>query len=180
MGKTIIGLLVIAVVAVAAYFYFQAPDEPAPVAEQVEEAPAAAEEAVESATEQAEEATDAVEEAVESVTEQAEEAVESATEQAQDAVDAVTEQAEGVADAVTEGAQEAVEAVTGQAEEAADAAGDAFSVDGFDFDAVKDAIDNSDLGTIEKTTLGAALEGARDNPDLLRDVLGRVREALGQ
>jgi cytoskeletal protein RodZ len=169
VGKTIIGLLVIAVVAVAAYFYFQAPDEPAPMAEQVEEAPAAAEEAVESATEQAEEATDAVEEAVESVTEQAEEAVENATEQAQDAVDAVTE-----------GAQEAVEAVTGQAEETADAAGDAFSVDGFDFDAVKDAIDNSDLGTIEKTTLGAALEGARDNPDLLRDVLGRVREALGQ
>ena len=52
------------------------------------------------------------------------------------------------------------------------------TVENFDLAKVKEALDGSSLGAIQKTTLVTALEGAEGNPDLLGEVLTQVREAL--
>lgn len=52
------------------------------------------------------------------------------------------------------------------------------TVDGFDYDKVIEAIDGSDLGAVQKTTLKTGLGQARDNPDMLKGILDQVRSAL--
>jgi len=44
---------------------------------------------------------------------------------------------------------------------------------------VSEMLEGSDLGTIQKATLGKALEAAQDNPELLKGALEKIREALG-
>ena len=56
---------------------------------------------------------------------------------------------------------------------------DLLTVDGFDYDKVVEMVENSELGTLQKTTLKAGLEQARDNPELLQGLLDRVKEAMG-
>ncbi|MEO0654167.1 MAG: hypothetical protein AAFY77_04800 [Pseudomonadota bacterium] len=157
MGKGLIGLIVVVALVGVGYFYFLAPGAPtAPVdtgTVTTDDTAAPAEEAAGAD----ETAADAATDAVESATGAATDAVESATEAATDAANAASE-------AVSNGAA---------------ALADVFSVDGFDFDAASEALQNSSLGELEKTTLGAALEGARDNPELLENVLTQIREALG-
>ena len=46
-------------------------------------------------------------------------------------------------------------------------------------DKVAEMIDGSELGMVQKTTLKAALNGAKDNPDLLKGVLDQIKGALG-
>ncbi|NOD43608.1 hypothetical protein GTG09_11120 [Roseobacter sp. HKCCD7328] len=53
------------------------------------------------------------------------------------------------------------------------------TVDGFDADAALAAVDGSDLNPVMKTTLSTAIEGARNNPELVEGVVTQVREALG-
>ena len=52
-------------------------------------------------------------------------------------------------------------------------------MDGFDFDRVIEAIDGSEMGTLQKTTLKTGLEQARDNPELLQGVLEQIKSAMG-
>ena len=40
-------------------------------------------------------------------------------------------------------------------------------------------IDGSDLGAIQKTALKAAIDQAKDNPELLGTALEKAKEALG-
>ena len=168
MGKGLIGLIVVVALVGVGYFYFLAPGAPtAPVdtgTATTDDTAAPAEEAADAD----ENAADAATDAVESATGAATDAVESATDAATDAVESATE-------AATDAANAASEAVSSGAA----ALADVFSVDGFDFDAASEALQNSSLGELEKTTLGASLEGARDNPELLENVLTQIREALG-
>lgn len=166
---------------------------------------AAAQEAVEAATEAAEEATSA---AVEAANEAVSEAVESVTgagteaaEAASGAVAAVTEEATAAVSGAVEATQNAVGdavaavtestpeagAVTGS-EAAPDVGAEAatgldletlLTPDGFDVDAVLEAVAASDLGGIAKTALSTVVEQVRDNPDLTESVIAQVKQALG-
>ena len=126
------------------------------------------EEAAEETPEPVESVTDTVNEAVESAVDAAESAVEDAAEAAQDAVEDAVDQA-------TEALKDATDGVDGEA-----ALSDVLTVDGFDFDKAIEMIDGSDLGAVQKTTLKAGLEQARDNPELLSQLLEQVRGAMGQ
>ena len=53
------------------------------------------------------------------------------------------------------------------------------TVDGFDLEKVTAMIDGSDLGGVQKTLLGTALEKAKDNPELLGGVLDQIKAAMG-
>ncbi|GAA0303275.1 hypothetical protein [Rhodovulum strictum] len=110
-------------------------------------------------------AVETVDEAVEDAAEAVEEAVEEATEEAAEAVDEAVEAAEDAAEAVEE-------AVTTPP-------ADVLSPEGFDADAVIAMIDESSLDVAEKDALKAAVETARNVPDMLGAVLDQVRTALG-
>ena len=171
------------------------------VEEVVEETTSVAESAEEAVTEAVEEgasdaavatedaASDAVEtatEATEAVEETATDAVEAVEDTAGEATGAVENTATDAAESVEETATEATETATDAAEATADAAGDAaanitelLTVDGFEFDQVIEYVDNSELSTLVKTTTKAALEQARDNPEVLQGVLETLRGQLG-
>jgi len=53
------------------------------------------------------------------------------------------------------------------------------TTEGFDLEAVTKAIDDSSMGALQKSTLKAAVQQAKDNPDALKAVLAKVREAMG-
>ncbi|HGG63153.1 MAG TPA: hypothetical protein ENK34_01150 [Rhodobacteraceae bacterium] len=94
------------------------------------------------------------------------EAVEGATETATDAV----EQATGAAS----------DAVSGAADTAAAAMdGTLFSPEGYNAVKVAELIDASPLDETRKNSLKTALMAAGDDPALLSDILGQVKEALG-
>ena len=52
------------------------------------------------------------------------------------------------------------------------------TVDGFDLEKVQTMIDTSDLPATQKTLLKQGLVTAGENPDALRAILARIREAL--
>ena len=173
-------LLLIAVAAVAVTVYFMTSGQEAVVetgapvtapsaTEDTEET--VTEEIIEEAQEPVEAATEAVEEAVESAADAAEGVVEDAAEAAQEAVDEVVDQASEAVESATEAV---TEAVGGEG-----ALSDVLTVDGFDFDKAVEMIDGSDLGAVQKTTLKAGLEQARDNPELLSQLLDQIRDAMG-
>jgi colicin import membrane protein len=150
----------------------------------------AAEEAVAAAEEAVEEATTAVEEAVDSAAETVGQAVESATEAVEgvaedagqvagEAADAASDAAGSAVEAATDAANAVLDAATG-ATEATPALSDALTLDGFDFDTAISAIEGSDLSQASKRAATAALEGARDNPDLLPAALEQARRILSQ
>ena len=69
-----------------------------------------------------------------------------------------------------------------EADKAAEAAGglaDLLTPEGFNLDKVGEMIDGSELGTLKKTALKTALDGAKDNPELLNGVLEQIKTALG-
>ncbi|MGR3635240.1 MAG: hypothetical protein ACU0BK_04860 [Shimia sp.] len=203
--KNLIAVIVLVAAAAVAYFVLspKGAEEAAPMTETetvpaVEAVTEEVEEAVETATDLAEEAADAVSDAVESATDAATEAVEGATEAVTDAVDEAVEGASDAADAVTDAATEATEAATETATEATEAATetvaeeageaatevtgsmlDLLSPEGFDFDKVTEMVDGSELDVMKKTALKAALENAKDNPELLTQVLDQIKGALG-
>ena len=118
-------------------------------------------------------ATDAVNNAVDSVTEAASDAVSAATDTVTDtASEAATETATETATEATEAVAEGSEAATPSMIE------NLLSVEGFDLTKVSEMIENSDLGLLQKTTLTKGLEAAQDNPELLGDILAKIREAL--
>ena len=133
------------------------------------------------ASDTAEVVTEAASDAAEVVTEVASDAVEAATDAASNAVEAVTDSAtESVTEAVTEAVTEVVTgAVTDATSGTAGGVNDVFTVDGFDLGKVVEAVDASDLSIVQKTTLKAGLENAKDNPELLKAALGQIKGALG-
>lgn len=101
-------------------------------------------------------------------------------ETADDAAETTTDATD--ADVQDEAATDATDATgtetaTDEQVEGADA--EDLTVAGFDYDDAITAIDESDLGEVQKTTLKAAVTRARDNPEQLREVLTTVRTALG-
>lgn len=52
------------------------------------------------------------------------------------------------------------------------------SVEGFDLEKVTEMVDGSDLGTLQKTVLMEGLKAAQDSPELLGEILEKVRDAL--
>jgi hypothetical protein len=98
----------------------------------------------------------------------AEAATETAAEATEAATDVVTEEA------AAEVAEEVAEEVAGDV-----SITDLLTVDGFDLDKVQTLLDDSDLGALQKTALTTGLNSVKDNPELLGDVLTKIREALG-
>lgn len=122
--------------------------------------------------------------------ENAADAASGVAEQAADAATSAADAAAGAAESVADGAASAVGdlldgAGLGDLSEAfagLDLAGfDASLLDpsNFDPEALMSALGTAGLGEETATSLQNALTTALDNPDLLSDLLGRIREALG-
>ncbi|WP_457646286.1 hypothetical protein [Profundibacter sp.] len=108
-----------------------------------------------------------------SVTDAAGDMKDSVSQAAGDAADTAT-------DAVEQAAGAATDAVSGAADTAAEAMdGTLFSPEGYDAVKVADLIDASPLDEARKSSLKTALMAAGDDPALLSDILGQVKEALG-
>jgi len=56
---------------------------------------------------------------------------------------------------------------------------DYLTVEGFDPERAREALDASDVGTVEKSSLQAAISAAEDDPALREELLVELREALG-
>lgn len=140
-----------------------------------------AEEAKDAAETLAETADEAVAE-TEAAAEDVKSDVDAAVEQATDAAtEAATDAAEATTEATTDNSGAATETAPAAAETAAPASdiADLLTVDGFDYDKVITYVDGSDLDMAVKVSSKAALEKARDNPELLKTVLEQLRENLG-
>ena len=87
--------------------------------------------------------------------------------------------AEEAAEPATAEAAEATETVAAATEEAAGGMADLLTPEGFNLDKVGEMIDGSELGALKKTALKTALDGAKDNPELLNGVLEQIKTALG-
>lgn len=193
--RVLIIVVVLAALGLGAYFLGQgAPGEmedaaSAPEATPdvvVEEAEVATDDVTETAAEATEEATTAVEEAVGTATEAAQEAAGTANEALGDLTDGAADMAEDAADtasAAAEAANDAANAVldaaTTDASELSPRLDDALARDGFDFDTATAAIDDSEVSEMTKRAARAALEGARDNPELLPAAITQARSILG-
>lgn len=137
---------------------------------------------VEGAQAVATDAEEAVEEAADVVTTEVEAAVSEATDAVEAQVEAVTEQVDAVTEQADTMSEEAVDTAGTAVEEAASSASDMaslFTVAGFDLDKVSGLIDSSTLGELQKTTLKTGLESAQNNPEVLTQVLGQAKSALG-
>ncbi|MEP1521651.1 MAG: translation initiation factor 3, partial [Ascidiaceihabitans sp.] len=121
-------------------------------------------------------ATDTVSEAADATADAATDATETATDAAGATADAATETASEAADATTE----AVDATTEAATEATSGGiADLLTTEGFDYDKVVEMVEGSEMGAFQKTALKTSLEKARDNPEVLETVLGKIKEAMG-
>jgi len=197
--SVIVGAVVVVLGAIAAVIWTQS--GPVPVDEGAAPAGAVQEAPTEVMPATADDAAGAVQDAVEGASgaaaEAAQEAISDAVEGVTGAGAAASDAAGDVVDSVTETTTETVTGVVDAAEGAAsDAAASvsealsdtapegsaldgALTADGFDADAVLDAVENSDLGALQKTGLSALVEEARNNPDLIDGVISQVKEALG-
>ncbi|MEO0484932.1 MAG: hypothetical protein AAF092_03345 [Pseudomonadota bacterium] len=166
--RNLVILAVLAIGAGGAYLYSTgafAPEEPAP--EPVVVAPAPEPEPTpEPAPEPEPELT--------AVTDAVEDAVEDLRAVSEEAADAV----EGALANVTEDAGALIETVTAAAQEAG-GLDQLLNAETFDFDAAADMVANSDLGLVAKAGLSAALEQAKESPELLEAVIAQLREQLG-
>lgn len=176
--------------------------QPEPVETPVEQVETAVEDAVETTTEAAQDAVDTATDAAEDAVENAQDAVKEAADAVKDVVEqagaeaaeqagAVAEAAEDSVGSATETASEAAESATEAVEGAMEAATDAapgsnssdiatlLTPEGFDYDAVIEAIEASDLTQFQKTALTTTVEKAKDSPELLSAALDQVKAALG-
>lgn len=84
-------------------------------------------------------------------------------------------------EAVDTDATDTEEADTGATDDAVDADEDAaMTEEGFDYDQVIQAIDDSDLDDARKESLKSAVTAARDNPVALNAVLSEIRAAVAR
>lgn len=169
--KKILAILAAIAVVAGGYFWFsgKSADEAVTAVEVSEPAENAAETTAAEEAAAAEQAAAAEAEAAAAEKAAADAAAE-AEAVAAEAEKAAAEAAAAEAAATAEGAVAAETATTG--------AEDLFTVEGFDMDEIGALIDGSELGALQKTTLKAALEQAKANPDLLKGVLDQVKTAL--
>ena len=108
-------------------------------------------------------------------------AAEEAAAAAEEAAAAAEGAADEAAEAVEGAAEDAAAAVEGAGDAAADAPGlaDIFNEDGFDMDVALEAVENADISAPVRLAVTTALEGARDNPELLGGAIQAARAALG-
>ena len=132
----------------------------------------------EAGPEATQEAAEAVQDAVEATTDAASDAAETAQEAVDDAVQSVTGAVEAAEEAASDAATNVTDAVSDAVPEASGLEG-FLTADGFDADGILDALENSDLGILQKTGLSALVEEARNNPELVESVISQVKEALG-
>ena len=151
-----------------------ASDATAVAAEAAKEAAAAeaAKVTEETATAAAETATDTAAAVTEAVTDAAAATADTATDTAAATVETATDAVAGTTEAVTDTAAATTEAASG-------GMADLLSVGGFNLDKVSEMIDSSKIGAFQKTALKAALEKAKDNPEVLQTVLDKIKEAAG-
>ncbi|WP_192967001.1 hypothetical protein [Phycobacter azelaicus] len=150
----------------------------------VDTATEAAEDAVENAQDAVKEAADAVKDVVEQAGAEAAEQAGAVAEAAEDSVGSATETASEAAESATEAVEGAMEAATDAAAEAAPGSNSSdiatlLTPEGFDYDAVIEAIEASDLTQFQKTALTTTVEKAKDSPELLSAALDQVKAALG-
>lgn len=53
------------------------------------------------------------------------------------------------------------------------------TTDGFDAEAAREALENSDVGTVERAALSAGISAAEDDPALVAELVDRLQTALG-
>lgn len=154
-----------------------------------EEAAVAAQDAIDTATQTANDlavqANDALNDAATSIGD----AITDAANSLETAVDTATGQTETPAELTGEGVSELDASEAGEADVAGDQTtdeatastdlSDLLTLEGFDYDAVIEYIDQSDMSLLIKSSTKVALEQARDNPEQLRGVLEALREQLG-
>ncbi len=169
----------------------KAADDAAASAKAAEEAEAkAAEEAATAAAEAEAVAAKAAEEAAAKAAEEAAAATEAASDTASSVESVITDALSGAVDAASEPVAEgAGEVATDAATDAANAensgdpalsAQDALlTADGFDADKVGEMVDGSDLDPMKKALLKAAIDQARENPEMVKVVIEQVKTALG-
>lgn len=144
-----------------------------------EEAGAAVEAAGAEAGAAVEGAVDSATDAANTLVEQANEAAGAAEEAASDAVEAATDAVEGAAGAAAEAVEGAADAVTGAPAEDSASLADALSVEGFDADRVRAAIEGSQLSAVQKQSALALVQSAEQNPDLVPSVIDQLKSQLG-
>lgn len=141
------------------------------VEETAQEVEDTAENVVDAVTQAGEDAVEAAEQAVD-------EAAQAITDTAQDAVDTATQAVEDAAAVADDAATGVTETVTETVEQVATDLEQLLTVDGFDFDQVKEVIEGSDLSNTQKMLLTQAVQAAQDSPELLDAALQQLREAL--
>lgn len=195
MNRTTLLVLALIVVGVGGYFLIgQGQETPEPVAETIGNPDETADATAGAEADNAGEVTEAAGDTPASA-DAAEDASEPATDTAEDAADAGTDAMEGAADAETEAAEETTgtalatpEETTENVPEAGDettgatpdvAFPDYLTLEGFDAERARDALDASEIGTVEKASLQAAISAAEDDPALRGEILERLRNVLG-
>jgi F0F1-type ATP synthase membrane subunit b/b' len=185
--RVLIIVVILVALGLGAYFLSQG------VPEDIEDATSAPQEVVEETVEEAETATDEAAETAEEAATAVEEAVDEAAGAANDALEGLTEGAGEMAEDATATASEAADSAVEAANDAANAVleaatgapegtprlQDALTRDGFDFDTAIAAIEGSDVSEMTKRAARAALERARDNPELLPAAIEQARSILG-
>lgn len=174
--KAAIWIVLAAIVVAAAYFVFVNPNMTEDMAPAVE--PEMSEEIEKTAPVAG--AIEEMQEAAESAAEKAEEAVEAGTEAAEKAVEGAVRGATDAAGAAEEAVDDAVDAI-GTSDETAELTDPAelFTVAGFDLDKALAYIDASDLDAATKAATKAAIEEAKNTPELLEAALQAARARLG-
>ncbi len=133
-------------------------------------------------------ATDAAADTAKAAADAATDAAKDAADQATDAVQTATDAAKDAASQATDAAQSAADQATDAAQSAADAAKDAVAnmspadllkPENFDMEKVTGLLDAASVPDDVKTGLKAALDSAKDNPEMLKEVLGMIKTALG-
>ena len=199
MNRTTLLVLALIIVGVGGYLLMGQGDEtPEPVAETIGNPDETAGTTAGAETDDAGEMTeaagdmpagaDAAEETAdiaEPVTDVAEDAAEAAgTDAMEGAADAEAEAAEEINGSAMAPPEESTEDVAEAGDETSDATPDVaipdyLTVEGFDAERARNALDASEIGTVEKASLQAAISAAEDDPALRAEILERLRNVLG-
>lgn len=175
-------LLTVAVLAIAAtgYFIFSGDDAalmPAPTTPR-EELETALEDVGDALDDAVEAAGDVLDDTVAAASDAVSDAIEEATTTGADVLENAQETTTAALDSATQLAQDTAATASAAAQTGSELA-ELLTVEGFDYDRAVEIIEESDLSDTVKTTLTSGLDQARDNPDLLADLLEQARTALG-
>ncbi|PWE34397.1 hypothetical protein DDZ14_01455 [Maritimibacter sp. 55A14] len=181
-----IGLVVVA--AVAGYLYFGAREEPAPVSVADEEITAP--DVVEGAGEAGDDAAADMQDEAEAAGQAMQDAADAAADTAGDAMDAAGDAADAAGDAASDAVDSATETATDAADATADAIDEAQdtatgstleqlnAMEDPTVEELSALIEDADIDPMERAAIEASLEQARDDPDMISQVVEQIRTAL--